>query len=139
MRNVRSVRRLAILSSAVAVLAAAPPLLAATPPFKATITAATRHPKAGTKWYYTVRAATLSGAPLAARITVQIKDPLGTLHPVLYANTKKKLLNWPIKGRFTDYVIWPKSSAIGITLTLRVVVKTSKGTVTLAYPVTPRA
>lgn len=108
-------------------------------PFRASLSAPTHRPKVNTKWYYTVRVTKPSGAPLSARITVQIRDPLGTLHPVLYANTKKKLVDWPIHGRFRDYVIWPRSSAIGISLTLRVTVKADARRKILDYRVTPRA
>jgi hypothetical protein len=76
----------------------------------------------------------LSGKPIEARISVQIKDPLGSLHPVLYDSTKKKLIDWPIKGRFRDFVIWPRSSAIpGLTLVLRVIVKAAGGKLILTY------
>ncbi len=108
-------------------------------PFEATLTAPTHRPKANTKWYYTVRVKSLGGKPIKARITVQIKDPLGGLHPVLYANTKKKLVNWPIDGRFRDYVIWPRSSAIGISLVLRVTVEALAHERVLTSTVTPRA
>jgi hypothetical protein len=107
--------------------------------FKATLTAPTHHAKAGTKWFYTVRVTDLTGKPIRARISVQIVDPLGSVHPVQYANTKKNLTNWPINGHFRDYIIWPRSSAIGISLTLRVIVRTAKGKLSLAYSVSPRA
>jgi hypothetical protein len=106
-------------------------------PFKATLTAPTHQPKVNTKWYYTVRVVNLHGTPIKARLTVQIKDPLGSLHPVFYANTKKKLVNWPIDGRFRDYVIWPTSSAVGISLTLRTTIKAAGRTAVLTYQVTP--
>jgi hypothetical protein len=119
------------------------PSLAAAPtrslPFGAKLSAPTHRPKANTKWYYTIQVADRHGKPIKARITVQIEDPLGTLHPVLYANTKKSLVNWPINGRFRDYVIWPRSSAIGITLTLRVTVKAAGAKTVLGYPVSPTA
>jgi len=108
-------------------------------PFGATLTAQTHRPKANTKWYYTVRVAGLGGKPIKARITVQIRDPLGNLHPVLYANTKRKLIDWPIDGHFRDYITWPRSSAVGISLTLRVTVKVGARRKVLTFPVTPRA
>jgi hypothetical protein len=107
--------------------------------FKAKLTAPTHRPKAGTKWFYTVRVTDLAGKPIRARITVQIVDPLGSVHPVQYANTKKNLTNWPISGHFRDYVIWPRSAAIGISLTLRVTVKAAGGKSVLSYPVQPTA
>jgi predicted lipoprotein with Yx(FWY)xxD motif len=105
--------------------------------FGARLSAPTHRPKANTKWYYTLLVTDLSGKPLKARITVQIVDPLGTAHAVQYANTKKNLSNWPISGRFRDYVIWPRSSAVGITLTLRVTVRAGTGKRILAYRVSP--
>jgi hypothetical protein len=129
----RSVLAGALVVGAAAAAAVAAPAL----PFRASLTAATHAPKANTKWYYAVRVTSRSGAPVKARITVQIKDPLGGLHPVLYANTKRKLVNWPIDGRFRDYVIWPTSSAVGVTLTLRVTVVAAGGKTVLAYPVKP--
>ena len=107
-------------------------------PFKATLSAPTHRPKVNVKWYYTVRVTSLRGAAISARITVQIRDPLGTLHPVLYANTKRKLVDWPIEGRFRDFVIWPRSSAIGISLSLRVTVRALDRSTVLTYTVTPR-
>jgi hypothetical protein len=113
--------------------------LTRSPHFKATLTAPTHRPKATTKWYYTIRVSDLHGKPIRARITVQIKDPLGSLHPVQYANTKKNLVNWPINGRFRDYIIWPRSSAIGISLTRRVTVNAAGGKTVLSYLVRPTA
>jgi hypothetical protein len=149
-RDSARAEKLALAATFSAVCLAAPLLLASTAlarttglsgvhglPFKATLTAATHHPKANTKWYYTIRVVNLHGAPVRARMTVQIKDPLGTLHPVLYANTKKKLVNWPIDGRFHDYIIWPTSSAVGIALTLKATIKTGGRTAVLTYQVTP--
>jgi predicted lipoprotein with Yx(FWY)xxD motif len=107
--------------------------------FGAKLSAPTHRPKANTKWFYTLLVTDLTGKPLRARITVQIVDPLGTAHPVQYANTKKNLTDWPINGRFRDYVIWPKSSAVGVTLTLRVTVKAGTGKRVLTYPVSPTA
>ena len=107
--------------------------------FKAKLTAPTHHPKAGTKWFYTLRVTDLNGKPLKVRITMQIVDPLGSAHPVQYASTKKNLTNWPIDGYFRDYIIWPKSSAIGISLTLRGTVKTAGGKAVLNYLVQPTA
>jgi hypothetical protein len=107
--------------------------------FKARLTAPTHHPKAGTKWFYTLRVTDLNGKPLKARITMQIIDPLGSAHPVQYANTKKNLTNWPINGHFRDYIIWPKSSAIGIRLNLRAIVKAAGTKTVLNYLVQPTA
>jgi hypothetical protein len=107
--------------------------------FKAKLTAPTHHPKAATKWFYTIVVTDLAGKPIKARITVQIVDPLGSVHPVQYDNTKKNLTNWPINGRFHDRIIWPKSSAIGINLTLRITIKAAGGKTVLNYLVQPTA
>jgi hypothetical protein len=96
-------------------------------------------PKGGDEVVYTILVTDLAGKPIKARITVQIVDPLGSVHPVQYANTKKNLTNWPINGHFRDYIIWPRSSAIGISLTLRVTVKAAGGKTVLNYSVQPTA
>jgi hypothetical protein len=108
--------------------------------FRATLTADGHTPRIIVKWWYTVRVTDLKGKPMAARITVRIKDPLGGVHPVQFGrDVKKDVRNYPIVGRFRDWVNWPRDSAIGITLTFQVVVKTTRGQVTLSYPVRPHA
>src|ERR1051326_2121939 len=87
---------------------------------KATLSGPTHTPKAGTKWYYVLRV-TQNGRPVAARITVQIVDPLGTAHPVQLGASKRNITNYRITGTFRDYVIWPKESN-GIPLTFRIIV-----------------
>src|SRR5215831_12795391 len=103
---------------------------------KATLTAPTHTPKANTKWYYTVRV-TNGGKPAAARLTAQILDPIGGVNPVDYDGTKKPITNFPFKGTFRDYIIWP-SDAKGFKLTLRLTVKAAGKTKVLRYTVTPR-
>ena len=115
------------------------PSASAKPAFKAKLTAPSHHPKAATKWFYTIVVTDLAGKPIKARITVQIVDPLGSVHPVQYDNTKKNLTNWPINGHFHDRIIWPRSSAIGISLTLRITVKAAGGKTVLNYLVQPTA
>jgi hypothetical protein len=78
--------------------------------FRATLKAPGHTPKVNTKWYYTVRVTDLAGHPIRARLTAQIRDPLGTLHPVQFGATTKNIVNWPFKGTFRDYIIWPPSS-----------------------------
>ncbi len=113
---------------------------AARRPFRATLTADTHRPKIIVNWYYTVRVTDLRGRPLRARITVRIKDPLGGIHPVQFGRVKKDIRNYPIVGRFRDWVNWPRNSAIpGVTLVFQVVVKTAKGSVILSYAVHPHA
>jgi hypothetical protein len=103
---------------------------------KATLTAPTHTPKVNTKWYYTVRVSN-GGKPAAARLTAQIIDPIGGVNPVAYDGTKKPIKNFPFKGTFRDYVIWP-ADARGYPLTLRLTVKAATTTKVLKYRVTPR-
>ena len=103
---------------------------------KATLTAPTHTPKVNTKWYYSLRV-TNGGKPAAGRLTAQILDPIGGVNPVDYDGTKKPIKNFPFKGSFRDYIIWP-SDAKGFTLTLRLTVKAAGTTKVLKYSVTPR-
>ena len=109
-------------------------LLAATVP-SVTLTAPTHTPKINTRWYYSV-SATLAGTPAAARLTAQIVDPIGGVHPVEFGTSTKNITNWPFRGRFRDFIIWPASSR-GIPLRLRVTVKVGSAKRTLTYAVTP--
>jgi hypothetical protein len=77
------------------------------------------------------------GRLIPGRITVQIVDPLGNAHPATYDNTKRPLTNFRFPGVFRDYLQFPSDSR-NVTLTVRIAVKTSKGQVTITYPVTPR-
>jgi hypothetical protein len=117
-----------------AVLAAAGVLTAT--PLQATLSAPTHTPKAKTKWWYTVRASS-GGKPVAARVTAEIVDLLGSSHPVAYDGTKKPITNRPFRGTFRDYVIWPPESR-GFKSTLRITVKTGSAKKVLTYAVTPR-
>jgi hypothetical protein len=114
------------------------PVAVAAVPFKAKLTAGTHQPKVNTKWPYSVRVTTLKGKPMKAKITVQIVDPLGGVHPVEFGARKVNVVNHPFFGTFRDYVIWPPSSAVGVTLVFRTIVKTAKGKVTLRYNVNPQ-
>jgi hypothetical protein len=100
------------------------------------LTAPGHTPKINTHWNYSVTARN-GGKPVAATITVQIVDPLGTAHPVQFSTSKKNIVNWPFKGTFRDYVIWPPSSAVGIALTFRVTVRSGGTTKAISYQVTP--
>jgi hypothetical protein len=102
-----------------------------------TLTAPGHTPKIDTRWYYVVRA-TAGGTPVSARITAQIVDPIGGAHPVQFGKSTKTITNWPFKGVFRDYVIWPKSSR-GVPLKLRIVVRVGAIRKTLTYAVTPHA
>jgi hypothetical protein len=117
-----------------AILAA---LTAAATPFHATLKAPTHTPKVETRWNYTVRVTDLRGRPIAARLTVQVTDPFGGLHPVEFGSTTKPIRNWPMKGVFTDYVRWPRASK-GFKLTLRVTVRAQGSTKRIDYWVKAR-
>jgi hypothetical protein len=118
------------------------PVAGAALSFKAKLKAATHTPLVNTKWSYSVRVTDLKGRPLKARITVQIVDPLGGVHPVEFGARKVNVVNYPFVGTFRDYVIWPPSSAttiggIPVTLVFRTIVKTTRGKKVLRYDVTP--
>ena len=118
------------------------PSAAAALSFKAKLTAATHTPTINTKWRYSVRVTNLKGQAITAKVTVQIVDPLGGVHPVEFGNRKVNVINHSFYGTFRDFVIWPPSSAtqiggIAVTLTFRTIVKTAKGKVVLHYDVTP--
>jgi hypothetical protein len=130
------------LAAIVLVLAASTSAASASaPPFRATITAPGRTPRVSTKWYYVIRVTDLHGKPISARLTMQIKDPTGTVHAVQYGPTKKNITNWKIVGRFRDYIIWPPSSKLADFLgglVLRATIVARGGKVVLSYPVKPR-
>ena len=100
-----------------------------------TLTAPGHTPKIKARWYYVVRA-TDGGKPVAARLTAQIVDPIGGSHPVTFGNGAKPITNWPFKGTFRDFVIWPASSR-GVPLKLRIVVRAGGVRKVLTYVVTP--
>lgn len=103
---------------------------------KATLTAQTHAPKVDTKWYYSVRV-TNGGQAAPARLTAQIIDPIGGVNAVAYDGTKKPIRNFPFKGTFRDYIVWP-AEARGYGLTLRLTVRAGATTKVLKYRVTPR-
>ena len=102
-----------------------------------TLTAPGHTPKINTHWNYVVRA-TDGGKPASARITAQIIDPIGGAHPVQFGKSTKTITNWPFKGAFRDYMIWPPSSR-GVPLKLRIVVRVGGIRRTITYLVTPHA
>jgi hypothetical protein len=110
--------------------------LAVTSP-QVTLTAPGHTPKINTHWNYVVRV-TEGGRPVSARLTAQIVDPIGGTHPVEFGKNTKKITNWPFKGVFRDYIIWPASSR-GIPLKLRLIVRVGAVRKTINYPVTPHA
>jgi hypothetical protein len=137
-----SMTRLALLL-AVAALSIVGPSSAAggAPAFKARLTAATHTPKVMKTWKYSVRVTDPKGHPIWAKITSQIVDPLGTVHPVEFDGTGHNpyVKNYRFFGNFCDSVVWPANSAVGVTLRFRTVIVTARGRTVLTYPVTPRS
>jgi len=124
------------MTSAVAKVALAGTLLAASgSSMQATLTAAGHSPKIGAHWPYSVHATT-GGKPAAAKLTVQIVDPLGGHHPVGFGAKKGNVTNVAFKGTFSDFVVWPQSSS-GVPLTFEVTVVSGKTKRVLDYKVTP--
>ena len=116
-----------------AVLAA----LLALAPFHVTLTAPTHTPKADARWNYTVRAVDRKGKPIRGRITVQVVDPFGGVHPAEFGTSTKKIVNFPFNGSFHDFVEWPSESR-GFKLTFRVTVTSGGNAVRTTYWVKPR-
>ena len=111
--------------------------LALAAPLHVTLAAPTHAPRVGTEWRYAVHA-TRAGKAVAARLTVQIVDPLGGAHAVTFGRTNRKLIRWPFRGIFRDFMIWPRSSR-GIPLRLRVTVVAGGTRRVLTYAVLPRS
>jgi hypothetical protein len=115
----------------------APPATASTGAVKATLLAPTHSPKINEKWRYAVKVTDRRGTPLSGKLTVQIVDPIGSVHAVQYDDTNKNITRRPFRGTFRDYLEFPSDSR-GFRLTFRVIAATSKGLVSLTYPVTPK-
>jgi len=114
------------------------PVTKRTATFKAVLQGSTHAPRINVMWPWSVHVSDLKGRPVAATITVQIRDPLGGIHPVAYGGTKTKyIVNRPFRGVFCDYVIFPPESK-GFRLTLRMTVKVKTRRVLLTYAATPR-
>jgi hypothetical protein len=109
--------------------------------FKATLTADTHSPRVNTTWHYHVRVTDPTGHPIWARITSRIVDPLGNVHPVEFDGTGHNAFvkNYRFFGNFCDSAIWPRNSAVGVTLRFQTVVVTAQGRKVLVYPVQPRS
>jgi len=118
-----------------ATLAAAASLLA-TVPVKVTVSGPGHTPKVNTRWNYVVRV-TRGGRPVAGRLTEQIVDPIGGKHPVEFGKSTKKIVDWPIKGVFRDFLLFPPESR-GIPLTFRVTVVVRGSRHVVNYRITPR-
>jgi hypothetical protein len=106
-------------------------------PFKVSLDAPTHTPKVNARWFYTVTASDASGEPLKGRLTVQVLDPFGGIHPVEFGNTQRKIVNFSFTGRFRDYVKWPPESR-GFRLRLRVTVASEGKAVRRTYWIRPR-
>jgi hypothetical protein len=91
----------------------------------------------GPKWWYTVRA-TEAGKLVHGKLTIQIVDPLGTVHAVQVGETTKPITNLPFPGVYRDYMIFPPESR-GVPLRIRVTVVAGTQRRRLVYLVTPRA
>ena len=121
----------------VALLIAALGLVAGASGIKATLTAPTHTPRINIHWPYTVRV-TKDGKAVAARLTAQIVDPTGSVHPVQFGKSTKNITKWPFKGVFRDYVVWPPSSR-GIPLTFRLTIVVAQTRKVINYRVTAHA
>lgn len=120
---------------AAVVVALAGGRLAATP-LKVVLVAPGHTPKINVHVNYSVHA-TRGGKPVKAKITEQIVDPIGGVHPVDYGTTKNPIKNRPFTGVFRDFMIWP-SSTRGLPLTWRIVVVAGTAKKTIDYKVTPK-
>jgi hypothetical protein len=106
-------------------------------PLKATLSGLSHTPTVKARHYYTVRA-TEAGKPVSAKLTEIFVDPLGGKHPVTYGTTSRPIKNWPFKGTFRDFLVFPASGR-GVTLTFRLTVVAGKAKTTINFKVTPRA
>jgi hypothetical protein len=68
---------------------------------------------------------------------VAVVDPLGTAHLAEVGTSTRKLLNYPLVGRYRDFAQWPPASR-GYRLTFRVTVRALGGARTVTYWVEPR-
>jgi hypothetical protein len=116
-------------------------------PCVATLRAPTHHPKAGRPWPITVTCRTAAGAPMRATAVYQFVfqgQVVATRYPSPNANPRSACSKagtcrhapWPFRGRMYDPTFeWP-ARAVGIPLTLRVVVNVpGRGTLRLNYAV----
>jgi hypothetical protein len=91
----------------------------------------------GPHWPYTVRV-TRAGKPVAARLTMQIVDPLGGVHAVTVGATTAPITNRRIVGVYRDYLVFPPESR-GVPLKIRVTIVAGGVKRSLVYTVTPRS
>ena len=104
---------------------------------KVTLTAPGHSPKINVHWPYSVTV-TRAGKPAAATVTVQIVDPIGGVHPVEFGKSTKNIVNWRFTGTFSDFVIWPPNSAVGLPLAFRLTLRSGGQTKVITYTVMPR-
>jgi hypothetical protein len=102
---------------------------------RVTVKAPGHSPKINVHWTYRILV-TVKGRRVHARLTEQIVDPIGGVHPVEFGKGTKKITNWPIDGTFSDFIIWPKSSR-GIPLVFRITVKVGLVKKVVSYHVLP--
>ena len=109
--------------------------------FKATLVTDGHSPKVNTTWHYKVRVTDPTGHPIWAQITSRIVDPLGTAHLVEFDGTGHNpyVKNYRFFGNFCDSAIWPRNSAVGISLKFQTVIVTKQGRKVLTYTVTPHS
>jgi hypothetical protein len=109
------------------------PVAGAAVGIQATLKAPSTQPKVNVKWPYSIKVTDLNGTAISAKLTAVVIDPLGTVHPMDYGPTgppnpgpRKPITNWPLKGTFRDYLIFPPDARLANTLgglTLRWTVK----------------
>ena len=129
--------RLSLVALVAALAVVAPSATGAPIPFKATLKAPATQPTVGVKWPYSIKATDLKGRPIRAMVTGVVIDPLGTAHAMDYGPTgppnpgpPKPITNWPFKGTFRDYLIFPEDARLANQLgglTLRWTVKAKIG------------
>jgi hypothetical protein len=129
--------RLLLGALAVALAVVAPGATGAPVPFKATLKAPATQPKVNVKWPYSIKVTDLKGTSIRATVTGVVIDPLGTAHAMDYGPTgppnpgpPKPITNWPFKGTFRDYLIFPEDARLANQLgglTLRWTVKAKIG------------
>jgi hypothetical protein len=109
--------------------------------FRATLTADTHSPRVLKTWHYHVRVTDSKGHPIWARVTSRIVDPLGTVHPVEFDGTGHNpyVKDYRFFGNFCDSAVWPRNSAVGVTLRFETVIVTAQGRRVLVYAVTPKS
>jgi len=109
------------------------PVAGAAVGIKATLKAPAANPEIMVKWWYSIKVTDLAGKPVNARLTANVIDPFGGVHPMDYGPSgppnpgpPKPIANRLIRGGFRDFLTFPPESR-GFRLTLRWVVKAKIG------------